>query len=70
MKGEWSVHYTKKNTGRILSSFSGSLFTVTIQTLLQSSKGRREVHFRICKPVCKQRLGSTPELKEANQMLS
>ena len=49
-------------------TFHGNIpnFVAKFVCSLQSSK----VHFRICKPVCKQRLWLAPELKEANQMLS
>ena len=41
-------------------------FVANFGNSLRSSK----VHFRIHKPVCKQRLWLVPELIEANQMLS
>ena len=41
-------------------------FVAKFGSSLRSSK----VHFRIRKPVCKQRLWLVPELSEANQMLS
>ena len=64
--------YMARNDGHHYSRFQLTFhcnipnFVAKFGSSLRSSK----VHFRIRKPVCKQRLWLVPELSEANQMLS
>ena len=66
---EWNRNFKyKKFYSRFQITFHCNIpnFVAKFGNLLRSSK----VHFRIHKPVCKQRLWLVPELNEANQMLS